>query len=162
MTFSLLIKSGVKLELSKTIQKQRCPMRAPWSSHCLLNSGTSRSIQWQVPWKKPSCALLSHIFLVELDTYFDQNFSTIYRELTKTKRLSIQPSHRSNETFSKHHGFFVDFGTCSNFWKTRWKGGRIILLPLCSPLVNFLCVSHTLSPGFCWMKTSVDLLHSCL
>lgn len=58
---------------------------------------------------------IDHIFLVELDRCFDQNFSNIYRILTKTKCLSIRPSHRSNETFSKHHGFFVDFGTCSNF-----------------------------------------------
>lgn len=92
-----------------------------------------------------------HIFLTELDRCFDQNFPNIYRILTQTECLSIQPSHRSNETFSKHHGFSVDFGTCSNFWKTRWKGRRIILLPLSSPLVNFLHVSHTLSPGFCWM-----------
>lgn len=159
-----------------------------------------------MPWKRPSCALVSHrivvvgratfqvvrpwcvlvsgishpevlhgmlpvlstragtdhIFLVELDRCLDQNFSNIYRILTKTKCLSILPSHRSDQALSIHRGFFVDFITCSNFWKTRWKERRIILLPLCSPLVNFPAVSHTLSPGYCWMKTSVDLLHSCL
>lgn len=103
-----------------------------------------------------------HIFLVELDRCLDQNFSNIYRILTKTKCLSILPSHRSDQALSNHRGFFVDFITCSNFWKTRWKERRIILLPLCSPLVHFPAVSHTLSPGYCWMKTSVDLQHSCL
>lgn len=45
-------------------------------------------------------AARDHIFLVELDRCFDQNFSNIYRMLTKTKCLSIQPSHRSDETSS--------------------------------------------------------------
>lgn len=60
MMFSFLIKPGVKQELGKIIQEQSCLMRAPQSSHCLLDSGTGRSTQWQGPWKRPSCALLSH------------------------------------------------------------------------------------------------------
>lgn len=102
-----------------------------------------------------------HIFLIELDRGFDENISNIYRMLMKTKCLSIQPSYRSNGIFCKNHGIFVDFGTHSNFWKTRYKGRRIILLPLCSLFANFPGVCHTLSPSTCWMGTDVDLLHSC-
>lgn len=89
MMFSLLIKSGVKLELGKRIQEQRCLMRAPWSLCCLLDSGTSGSIQWQVPWNRASCALLSHrVVEVGRDLMRAFNLSSLLK-LGQLKQVSI-------------------------------------------------------------------------
>ena len=80
-----------------------------------------------------------HIFLIELDKGFDQNVSNIYRKLTKTKCLLIQPLHRSNGTFSMHHRILLTLALVQTFEKLDTREGLFFchsVLPLQMSLVS--------------------------